>query len=890
MSNQSPRKKKFSLKKFLSKKIKKQNSKETSPKKEIQIQEREVILTSEEKTKRFEFMKKNANLKEIFADDLKKIYFEEFIQDDISEKGSIDKKISQPLLEKIEKQGYTKETYDETAKQLEKKLFEEILPKFIYSPLFTSFQQDIENVSKGINAKGPTTLRTQIIDDLFSFYDMSMNKFKNFSSIAISTLKINSDIFQEKDLEMFSNFEQILSLHETLFKKLQYRKRNWHFQQTIGDIFLDSFEKLASLHKQNSDEIVKSLEIYSRLTSQKTTNSVIKKLVKKEKLNFPEGLKLPLNFHEELNRIIATLVENTKKSFRDYEVLNQFSEQFNRLCQDTSQERILITKLLEPDIKLFKGHTLLKEGMGRMKKYTKNTDTADSCIYLFLFTEIIAWGFLIKQDTTLPVKDSIEANTKKIKSGIKSIKQRSQSTYSEVDSTRRFKIDNVIPLNSVWIKCDKNFNSQNSKHLNLNQFEIITPELRMTVAAKNSTDWVQQITEAIEKRLGTKSIETRTGEFCLSSKVILKGSLTEGVLKGHGEILYPNGSVLVSEFEDGKAVGKGKMSYITGDSVEAEFKDNLPNGNGVFLFRKGAKFIGSFSNGNMSGKAKLVSSDGSIYEGEFLNDLFEGKGTLKFANGDFYSGSFKDNMRSGIGEFKDSLGNFYKGSWRNDRREGHGKQIYVTGDSYEGSWVRDQKQGTGTFITKYWKYKGSWKNDLQNGQGLMEYSEDKKYEGEWKNGMRSGRGIFINKNIKYTGEWSYNLPNGYGTLYILKSKNLSSIKQNIEPEDILEQFTGIFKDGISMGKEIHYHNSENVQYTGEMSYGNIHNKGILSFSDDTSVKGFWDMDRLILKSTTLSVPNNKETNFFLKLNQENFLSKDAQIWLIPPREPRLHLF
>lgn len=276
-----------------------------------------------------------------------------------------------------------------------------------------------------------------------------------------------------------------------------------------------------------------------------------------------------------------------------------------------------------------------------------------------------------------------------------------------------------------------------------------------------------------------EEISTEEGEFTppkQESAVIpfrngvYKGTVTNGLPNGAGELILPNGERYIGHFADGMYNGKGVYYYLNGTSYDGMWFENEINGTGV-----------------------LTLEDGSSIVGDFINGIPQGVCTYQYANGDVYEGVLTDGKRTGKGKFTGANGIVYEGDYVEGRMEGFGKCVYADGSSYEGQWIDGVPNGKGTLVTKQFTRTGVFIQGLLEGQGKSVSKSGDVYEGEFVHGKCNDTdAVFTFKDgCKYVGAFENDKQNGKGVFTYTNGDTV----------------TGTFKDGLLQGKAKYYYKS-----------------------------------------------------------------------------------
>ena len=94
----------------------------------------------------------------------------------------------------------------------------------------------------------------------------------------------------------------------------------------------------------------------------------------------------------------------------------------------------------------------------------------------------------------------------------------------------------------------------------------------------------------------------------------------DGLKKGKGIFVYPDGEVYDGEWDDeqGGMHGKGSLKSTTGKVYTGSFAKDMKHGFGRQINPDGTILEGEFAENKLHGKGKMVKIDGSIVQGQFV--------------------------------------------------------------------------------------------------------------------------------------------------------------------------------------------------------------------------------------------------------------------------------
>lgn len=113
--------------------------------------------------------------------------------------------------------------------------------------------------------------------------------------------------------------------------------------------------------------------------------------------------------------------------------------------------------------------------------------------------------------------------------------------------------------------------------------------------------------------------------------------------------------------------GKQKIKFLNSE-YEGEVKDGLMHGHGILLFHDGTRYEGEFRDGTMHGTGTMTYPSGTRYVGQFRNGTFDGVGRMVYSDGRVYEGEYKEGAMHGQGTLKDKNGKvLMKGRFEKNR-------------------------------------------------------------------------------------------------------------------------------------------------------------------------------------------------------------------------------
>ena len=218
---------------------------------------------------------------------------------------------------------------------------------------------------------------------------------------------------------------------------------------------------------------------------------------------------------------------------------------------------------------------------------------------------------------------------------------------------------------------------------------------------------------------------------------------------------------------------------------------------------------------------KRTYSNGDVYNGPLLNDKPTPEGKLTFASGDVYQGEYD----------------------ANEVPFGNGKIWFANGDVYVGYVIDGKPYGSGTYTFKNRdKYIGNFKKGKFSGHGKYYVNGRLYYDGNWRNDYKNGEGrIYYDNGRQLVGFFIHDKCYGIATLFYAEGTDY----------DKLEGF--FFADNPVFGTE---YRRDGMVYKGFFKDGMREGRGTITFSDGSSIKGYFDDDNVVThKKTTLHYTN-----------------------------------
>ncbi len=238
------------------------------------------------------------------------------------------------------------------------------------------------------------------------------------------------------------------------------------------------------------------------------------------------------------------------------------------------------------------------------------------------------------------------------------------------------------------------------------------------------------------------------------------GELSDGMMQGQGEVLWPNGTSYTGQFEGGEFHGEGTMKYVGDQSYSGEFTHGEITGFGRYIYSKTSQYSGELLNGIMHGTGTLLENsdeyvgqfqlglfqghgvytyaDGDQFRGDFVGGQFTGQGHHKFKNGE-YLGGFDNWAYQGEGTYSDDIGNQWIGVFEQGSMIGQGEVLGADGSFYRGNIESWRYQGEGIYRSENGDvYEGSFDRGQYHGEGLLTYKKPidgiKAIKGSWQRG------------------------------------------------------------------------------------------------------------------------------------------------------------
>ena len=104
------------------------------------------------------------------------------------------------------------------------------------------------------------------------------------------------------------------------------------------------------------------------------------------------------------------------------------------------------------------------------------------------------------------------------------------------------------------------------------------------------------------------------------------------------------------EWREGKMNGRGALFMVdeedkshNGQLYQGYLKDGMMDGHGRMIFPDGSFYIGGYKEAHREGTGTLQVHGGGKYQGEWKNDCRHGQGTERFPTGNVYKGDFLNN-------------------------------------------------------------------------------------------------------------------------------------------------------------------------------------------------------------------------------------------------------
>lgn len=86
-------------------------------------------------------------------------------------------------------------------------------------------------------------------------------------------------------------------------------------------------------------------------------------------------------------------------------------------------------------------------------------------------------------------------------------------------------------------------------------------------------------------------------------------------------------------------------AWPTGEKYIGEWKDGVMEGHGTMVYANGARYTGSFVGGKRSGQGTYYYVDGKRYEGQWLNGMMHGTGVFYWSDQQFVRGEWVNGKR-----------------------------------------------------------------------------------------------------------------------------------------------------------------------------------------------------------------------------------------------------
>lgn len=286
----------------------------------------------------------------------------------------------------------------------------------------------------------------------------------------------------------------------------------------------------------------------------------------------------------------------------------------------------------------------------------------------------------------------------------------------------------------------------------------------------------------------------------------------------------------ISDYFAGIGVPKEQVFEI--NPVETEFDDALT------ALSQNSSLKDCVGDVSYSHVLKVVEShklsSGDSYTGEILNDLPHGRGTLNFLNGDVYDGDFVNGVISGKGCYDYKNGDYYSGELANGKPEGHGQLWYGEGLEYEGGFVNGSWSGRGSGKIELKDgslYEGNLIDGIPHGDGTLILSDGREMVGLFVEGKLNGKAL-----VTYPGNSCLNIsPLDFFTGGELEGAFLDGKLQSpvtFTYSSLGELYIGEIKEDKPHGKGTI--KTDQYEYTGDFSEGELLGRGTLLFHDSTT--------------------------------------------------------
>jgi len=201
------------------------------------------------------------------------------------------------------------------------------------------------------------------------------------------------------------------------------------------------------------------------------------------------------------------------------------------------------------------------------------------------------------------------------------------------------------------------------------------------------------------------------------------GNMVQGVMEGHGNLFWLDGSLYSGQFVNNSKQGEGTLFYSNGDIFAGHWNQEKKTGEGRYMFAKGGEFKGGFQAGLQEGDGKFDMVDDreswQYFQGQYKGGRRK-TGEYKLTSGDLYTGEFEPALDTygGQGKYVWACGKVYTGGFQNGLPDGQGELIYPEGWKYTGNFVKGNFEGAGKFLwspSSY--YEGNFSNGQMTGEG-----------------------------------------------------------------------------------------------------------------------------------------------------------------------------
>lgn len=419
-------------------------------------------------------------------------------------------------------------------------------------------------------------------------------------------------------------------------------------------------------------------------------------------------------------------------------------------------------------------------------------------------------------------KPSINNNTiRKSSSNTTSIYERHQQLQQYIDNCLRRKDVTTTAGDSNSI-----INIDDEVKTDIEDDTVESTTITATTTNKNNNTNMTKISYIGE--LSEEGVMHGHGVLVYSSGIKYEGDFYYGKRHGYGKLIYPLASIIVPDSSINTANTQTETSCII---VEGNFENDQLIGDAHIFYPDGEEYIGTVVDGKSHGKGIYHYNNKDIYDGEWCNGLRNGYGTMIFFVQDgniqeIYQGEWKDDTMDGNGIYKHADGSIYEGLWSNGKMHGYGILYYANGNIYRGDFYRDLKHGKGELVySEGGKYIGDWVDDVAHGYGCVEYEGGEMYIGEFSYGFKCGNG-------KLT------LPDGDMLYGIWKDDKLIGNAKMVYHETgniYLGEFDGAIRSGHGQLLEI----STNTIYEGQWINNTRHGEGKIIFPDKSYAIGQW---------------------------------------------------